>query len=227
MILSALRTSVAAELGLDNTAASADQLLIDQWLNQGVRDILLRSHCYVASTTQALTAATTDYQLATSIMAIIDASTSTDGGRMERLGSEEFFEMRRRNSGATGDTQFYTVLGSNLLMIWPAPSASGTLTLYYVPRPTEMSSAAHDPATTTYGNIPVEFHRAIELYAFWQGAMYDDDESSKVGQSYMQQYESFLAKTIRPAVSRKGGSRMPRARIGGRAVLARSRNDVY
>lgn len=227
MILSSLRTAVAAELGLDNSAGSSDQLLIDQWLNQAVRDILLRTHCYVASTTQAVVAGTTDYQIAATVLAIIDLNGSVSGARFEYVTSEELFEMRRLNAGLSGTARAYAVIGSNLLTLYPTPSANETLTLYYVPKPTEMTTGANDPSTATYGGIPVEFDRGLLLYAFWQGAMYDDDESSKVGQSYMQLYELFIANTIRPAVNRKGGSRMPRVRIGGRTTLLRDRNDRY
>jgi len=218
---------VASELGLDNTAAGADQLLIDQWLNQAVRDVLLRTHCYVTSTTQALVAGTTDYQLPATTLAIIDINGPTTGNRFEYMTPEDIFELRRRNIGLTGATRAYAVLGSNLLMMYPTPSAAETLTVYIVPKPTEMTTGANDPATSTYGLIPTEFHRALELYAFAKGASFDDDESSKMGQSYEQQYEQFLARIIRPAVNRKGGSKMPRARIGGRSTLLRTRNDIY
>lgn len=227
MLLSSFRTTVAAELGLDNTAASSDQLLMDQWLNEGVRDILLRTHCTVAPATLALTSGTSDYTLDAAILAIVNASVGTDGRRFEQLGSEELFELRRRNIGATGDSLYYTVLGSNLFLIYPTPTSAATLTFYYVPLPTEMSSGTHDAASATYGGIPVEFHQGIYLYAFMRGASMDDDKSSEMGEKYMKQYELFLGKTIRPALNRMGGSRMPRARVGGRSTLLRDRNDRY
>lgn len=222
---------MASELGLDNTAAGAEQLLIDQWLNQAVRDVLLRTHLYVASTTQAIVAATTDYQLASTILALLRVVSPTSGANAGRdlryVSADELFEMRRLNLGLSDFARSYAVMGSNLLLIYPSPSTNETWTLYYVPKPTEMTTGANDPSTVTFGNIPTEFHRALELYAFWKGASYDDDASSKIGAEYERQYELFLAKVIRPAVNRKGGARMPSARIGARTTILPSRNDVY
>jgi hypothetical protein len=42
---------VTKKLGFDNSASSSEQLLVDEWLNQGIVEILLRTHCTVEKAT--------------------------------------------------------------------------------------------------------------------------------------------------------------------------------
>src|SRR3990167_5973090 len=68
--LTTLRNSVSKKLGLDNTASSAEQALVDQWCNEGIVEILLRTHCTVETATMDTIADTWEYQLPTSILAM-------------------------------------------------------------------------------------------------------------------------------------------------------------
>jgi hypothetical protein len=94
-----------------------------------------------------------------------------------------------------------------------------TLTVYYVPRPTPMSSDSHDPSNATYGGIPKEHHKALEFYALWQGADYDDDSTSQQGDRYFGQYQMWLGK-MKKNQKFKGGNRMPKATLGRKVTLA-------
>jgi hypothetical protein len=49
-----------SKLNLDNTAAGAEQLLIDGWANEAVLQFLIRTRCRVAIATIQLTSATKD-----------------------------------------------------------------------------------------------------------------------------------------------------------------------
>jgi len=120
----------------------------------------------------------------------------------------------------------YAVLGMNMLVIWPTPTTAAQLDVWYVPRPTAMSSGTHDPSVATYGKIPKEFHRAIEFYVLAKAAEYTNDKPSGMGQSYWAQYEAFIHRTALPAQNRMGG-RPPRARVGIRPQRNQGANDVY
>ena len=137
---------------------------------------------------------------------------------------------RHSPSGDAADVR-YAVAGSNLLLVWPTPSSAYTFELLYVPRPTSMSDGTHDPASLTYGRIPTEFHKAIEYYALWQGAEYDENQGAQGGERYRALFEDYLATRVRPAMKRKGGAELGQVRRKSWRSRSRSRlmreNDRY
>jgi hypothetical protein len=121
--------------------------------------------------------------------------------------------MASASSSTTGTGRYYAHDGS-LWSFYPALVAGDIVTVYYIPRPTEMSSGSHDPATETYGNIPVEYHPALLEYAAWKMADYDDDGSSQQGLIYQQNYERLVRQALKTQRGKAG-------RTLGRAVLGR------
>jgi hypothetical protein len=230
MTLETLRRAVASKLGLDNSAGN-ERDLIDEWLNQGVLEILLRTHCTVEAGSMNTIADTWQYQLDTDILAIRDIWREDSSAAVEpmvRVSEAEILNYHRGTGAADASRTRYAVTGSNLLLLWPTPSSVFALKLLYVPRPTAMSAVGHDPSTLTYGRIPTEFHKAIEYYALWQGAEYDDSRPSEYGRQHEQNFEKALHR-IRASMQRKGGVDMPRARTRswrGRRSLVRE-NDRY
>jgi len=213
--LSDLRTRVSSKLGLDNASGSSEQLLVDGWLNEGVIEVLLRTHCTVETGDMATTADVWDYQLDTDILAIRDlwrTDAAGDVAPVIRLSEQEILELHRFSPGGDAAYTRYAVSGSNLLLVWPTPAAAYTFDLLYVPRPTAMSAGSHDPSTLTYGRIPAEFHKAIEYYALWQGAEYDENQGAQGGERYRTLFENYLSAVIRPAMKRKGGTELPQVR---------------
>jgi hypothetical protein len=217
---------------LDNTASSAEQVLIDRWLNEGVLEVLLRTQCTVEVATMDTIADTWQYQLSTSILAIRDVYREDTAGAVEpvlRVSEQEILDYRRGVASSDAAYTRYAVLGSNLLIIWPTPSSVYTLRLFYVPRPTAMSTGTDDPSSATLGRIPTEFHKAIEYYALWQGGEFDENRGSQGGERYRTLFENYLVGIIRPAMRRKGGLDMPQVRRGSwrsKRLLARE-NDRY
>lgn len=215
MTLAQFRTAIAAKLGLDNTAASAEQVLIDSWVNAGVLDLLLRTHCTVESATMATTVNVWDYQLDTDILAIRDIWREETNGEVDpviRVTEEEILDLHRSTSASSAAFTRYAVAGSNMLLVWPTPSTAYTLHILYVPRPTALAAVGDDPSSATLGRIPREFHKGIEYYALWQGAEYDENQTAQGGERFRVIYETFLLQTIRPALRQKGGRNAPRAR---------------
>jgi hypothetical protein len=191
--------------------------------NEAVVDILLKTGCYVTSATMTETSGTGDYTLDTGIMRVkgwqwSDGSTYS---QPERVPIDVLLALRGNNSASTTwPASFYAVAGANLLMVYPTPAASDTITVYYTPVPTAMSSGSHDPSSATYGGIPVGFHPAIEQYMLWKLASADDDESSGQGERYRIAYEGQQGdggwiKTIRKYTLMHGG-KPSRVRVNGR-----------
>lgn len=215
--LATLRSRVSKKLGLDETASGDEETLVTGWLNDAVLDVLVETHVRVArDSSVALTADVADYELSSTILAIHNI-TDSDGIPLQRVTEEEINQYRRASASATSVMR-YAVSGSNLLMLWPTPSTAATLSIYYVPRPTAMSSGTHDPSDTTYGGIPAEWHKALEFYALWQAADYDDDVTSAQGDRYYGQYQLWINK-IRKHTRLKGGRRQPSLRLGRRESM--------
>lgn len=212
--LSTLRTEVYSVMGLDSTAAGTDETLVTAWLNEGVRDVLLRTNCYITCATMTLTAGSANYDLDTTVMDmkeayITGAADSTDY-RLQQVSPGEIIEYRVGGGQSTtgNPVSYYAINGGNMLMVYPTPAAADVVNLYYIPRPTEMSSGAHDPGTSTYGLIPVEIQPCIVEYAKWKAAELDDDESSNQGKMHWERYLE-LVKQAKKIINRKGGTALP------------------
>lgn len=211
MTLAELRTRVSAKLGMDNQASGGDQTLIDALANEAVREILAETHCVVRRATLDLTADTYDYQTPAAVMAILDIFNSASTGgeyRMIRQTIDQITAMRQATGAAP--SRFYAVEGHDFLTVYPTPGSGETLTIHYVPKPAEMSAAANDPATETYGGIPVQWHKAIEYYMLRELADYDDHQPSQFGVRYDALYRDYLRK-IKRSMLTMGGARPARA----------------
>ena len=223
--LETLRRVVGGKIGLDYTNAGTERDLIDEWCSQGVREVLLRSHCYVGTSTITTTASEWQYDLSYAVMAITQIWRDGETNPMIRVTPEEIIELRRSSSGTSDATTLrWALQGTNMILLWPTPTAAFDINLIYVPRPTELSFDTHDPSTSTYGGVPVEYHKAIEMYALAEAADWDDDASSQAGLTYRARFEDEL-RNVRAGTNRKGG-RLPQARVGRRRFGARD-NDTY
>jgi hypothetical protein len=214
--LATFRSSIANRLGLDNSV-SGDQGFIDGWVNDGINQLLMDTGCY--QTSQVITpGASADYVLGTNVLEIIDLAPTVTGFSygMERLSVGELLQLRRNAGVASASpTLYYALAGNNTLLFYPTPAAADTFTMYYVPVPTALSVSSDDPSTASLGGIPVAFHKAIEFYACSEAADANDDASSQEGAKYFQLYQDQVKK-IRRTLRRRGGSLMPRARVGPR-----------
>lgn len=217
--LAQIRNEVTRVIGLDSTAAGADETLVDGWANEAVLDVLAETRCYVISTTINTSVGVADQDLATSILKVVDLYTTQSGTlyRLKQVSPQTIIDMRvSANAQQDSPATHYAVAGDNLLMLYPTPNAVYTITAYVVPVPTAMSSGTHDPSNTTYGGIPSRFHRAIIKYVEAEAADYRDDQTSQHGDRYRKDYDRWLGK-IRKLVNQKGNTETPAFEIRGRA----------
>ena len=208
--LSELQTEVASEIGSIN--ATDDATAINRELNRGVRDILRRTHCYVESETFT-PGANENYTLDTTVLEVIDMYFTNATLSLDRVTVAEIHRLRRAVTGTSSSQPRRYAWQNPLVLFEYAPGASDTLTVVNVPAPTAMSAAGNDPATATYGGIPVDYHWLIARYAMRFLASFDDDASSAQGSRYWEEYMSGIA-DMRRELSRKGGARPMKATLG-------------
>lgn len=229
--LAQLQNRVQSTLGLKS---SGNELtLLTDYLNEAYVDILVRTRCHTNCGDLSTIAATWKYRLPTAILSVLEmwSEDSTNGTPPEfvQVTSQELTRMRRSaasTSSTSSASTYYAVEGHDMLMLWPTPQAVGSIEYLYVPRPTAMSGASDTPSY-----IQAEWHRALETYACWRMADYDDDGSSQVGEVYRQQYEGQdgrggLLRQIRQQNRWGGGRRVApmrvRRRSGGMVASSRS-----
>lgn len=223
-----LITMVAAKLGLNDAVAHAERALMESWANAGVIEVLLATHCYTEIGDMALTAGVSEYRTDADILAVMnDKITSGSGsGTFQIITLEEMIDRQAANTAMTGGTTVVAFEG-NLLVVFPTPSAGTSIRYFYIPRPTPMTSDAHDPSAADYGGVPAEYHQAIEYYMLWQGAEYDDKKAPMSPQDYAGAFES-LCKKYRKYHRQKAQRGLRPGRVGyPGSNYAGRRNDTY
>lgn len=221
MNLQDIRIQVSTLAGVMN--AGSDQAMIDQYANEAVREILLRLVPYVKTSVMSLIADQGDYELPASILRI--KAMELWDRTLEQVGPFEISKMRKRYPDATSPTRQYALNGSNMLMVYPVPDSADEITVYYVPRPTVMSTGTHDPAVTTYGGIPEEYHPLIVSYAASRLA---DIVNPGLADRLMLRYEAGLVQAKRTQ-NLKGSRNLAPARPGRsrRSLPADPSADIY
>jgi hypothetical protein len=215
-----LKNNVTLELGLDDEAGEDEDTLLGRRLNEGVRAVLVQTHCRVEVASTALTVGVADYELPVAALAMHRLVTNPDLRECVRENPATIHQLRESAAtGAAGYAYSYALDGANLLMLYPTPAAADFLTLYYVPLPTEMVAVSDDPSALVYGGIPVQWHDAIELWAMSKLASYDDDSTSKNGADYMRDFELRITK-IRLEIKKLGGRKQPRVRVNRRRYVS-------
>lgn len=209
MNLATFRTRITGKFGLDNTSGSAEQVLVDGWVNEGRDQLLARAKLRIERSSCALTAGTTAYELNASILAIDKVILNGSNGRPLEAWSTD--EVLRANQSASTPIRGYAIEGTNYLMVAGVPATGDSLDILYVPDVTDMSSGTHDPSVSTYGGIPSLLHPAIEEYAKWKAADWDDNTTSQQGLVYKAGWEQGLKEAKQYRIRMRGP--IPAARL--------------
>src|SRR3954471_849154 len=115
--------------------------------------MLRRTHCYIKTDTLNLVANQGDYDLLTlkpSWLAIDDIYLTSSGSnfRIRRMATTDLINLRLFQT-STSPVQMYALGGANMLMVYPTPAQTDTLTVYYVAKPTALANANDDPSSAT------------------------------------------------------------------------------
>jgi hypothetical protein len=212
-----LKNRVNKRLGLDSSSGSDDNTLLNGYLNDAVRDFLVRTRMNVNRAEVPIDTETDDSELSGGVLAVNELYVQGSNLRTYtpiRTSPQQIIDWRRSAATAGSPTiQHYALQGYDLFMWYPALVEGTTVIFYYVPRPTEMTADGNDPFVEAFGGIPNEFHPALEMYAAWQMADVDDDSTSQMGLAYQRQY-LLLVKDAQRAMRRKGGRTLGQARVG-------------
>lgn len=222
MNLATFRARVSGAIGVDNTDGSAEQALVDGWVNESVVQFLVRTKAHARPAAMSLTADQSDYEMDTDILAMRGAWIEPAGGLQEiplRETSPEEIIAYRRYQGINGDpsARLFALQGSNVLMLFPPPASSDDiLHIFYVPRPTALAASGESPAATANGGIPEEFHPVLENYVKWKAAEYANNGPSQLGQMWKAEWEAGLV-GVRISNAKRGGLNTQRVRVGAPA----------
>lgn len=195
-----LVTGIIAALDQSDTAELA---LVDRWINEGIVRVVTDTHCDIAETTISLTAGVDDYVLASTILEL-RAVLASDATPLKRKEPHEIDEYRRSSVSADPSSFVYALDGADHLMLYPAPSANGTLNIRYIPVPATLSTAGNSPT-----EVPTPWHHVIEFWALYRAAQYDQHKASNQGQQFLDDYNREIAR-MKKSIRRKGGDRNPR-----------------
>jgi hypothetical protein len=129
---------------------------INDWLNDGQKDVAIKAKCIEATAqTISLVAGTASYSF-TGIDPVAVLSTSI---ALIRITPKQFGHIR---ANGTGPQFYWTWNGS--VYIYPTPSGTpGSLTLYAAGSPDPITNDGH------VSNLPVQFSALIILYATYRG----------------------------------------------------------
>lgn len=182
-----VRDRVASKIGMSGTEELA---LLEGWVDEAVQQYMVETKAIVREGVLTFTAGVSDYTLPVGILSFssiwVDPANS-DTVELEQVGSGEM--IRRRRYEYTGDNpSVYQLLGMDLLRVHPTPSSGDTMHILYVPAPPTLANGDD----LSLAGVPLADHPTIEEYVSWKAADWDDDTSSKVGQSYQQGWEMGL-----------------------------------
>lgn len=202
--LTQYRDHVARIVGLDNSVAG-DQGLIDAWVNEGYEDFVRRTECMVLWADLALTEGVDTYTLPAGIMSIKEIVNTGTSPPLERVTLAELNTMKRATASAPA--LYYATEGADMLVLYPAPGAGESLTIWYVPTVTALSGGGDIPTA-----VPAQFHKSIEFYALARAGQFDQSQSSQFGTFWLAAYENDV-RECRKANRQHGGQRTARLRL--------------
>jgi len=196
MTLAEMRRNVRYALGLNEPE---ELPIIDQKINDGVRDVLRRTGCTVL----CFDATTPDNEnrvtLAPGIMRVMHVT--RNGVRLDRVPYESL------RSGAFAQV-------GDVLIFNTAFSPDEKLQIWGVPGPTKLQQPTDALEAPAFGGIKVEWQDAVQLYALAELAGLSNDETSNRGSNYRMQYEGQTGREGRLAEIRRQVNKMSGVTVG-------------
>lgn len=192
--LGLMRYRVSFATGLSNQDGTAEQGMIDGYLNEGYTRFLDRTRCHVEC---ANTSADGDDVAIEEPILLFDSVQTVAGEFLIHVDRETL--LTKRN--AASQDLVYSTAGGNRLMINPAGSVANPLALhvYYVPIPNTLALPADEP---TY--VPVRYRHALESYAKWKIGSTDEHRGSQIGAQWKTEWDEALS-DCRKSLWRTGG----------------------
>lgn len=222
-----LIAKTAATLGLDTTAGSDELTLLREWAQEGVHDVLIRTHCRVELGDLTFQANVSDYRVDQAVLALDEETLTSATYNLELVTPGEIYRKRLAASPSPDGTVTSLAIEGDLMLVYPTPTTASTIRYLYVARPTAMVDDNSDPSSSTYGGIPVELHLCIEHYMLWRGSIYDGTRVPLTPKDYLELYLQ-MCKDGRKATRHKAMRGLYPTKHGypDRRYVGR-RNDIY
>ena len=131
-----LRDRVVKEIGLQDITDYDETTMVNDFIYDGIVDILARTRCTVRCIHMKTQADEAQYTLDRSILALVDV----EDGRSQKL---------RRGENGTG----YTLVRSDVLLLDPTPTEDGEIDVWAVVRPGKMTGD-NDSRPMPFGASP-------------------------------------------------------------------------
>lgn len=182
-----IKTRISQMLGIARSGPDG----VEEWqeiqdvVNDGVIDMLSRTRLYVRSVTLSLTAGEDEYDFGPTVLGIHNLrkvrSDGTPGDELNELSAGDIV-------GA--GTNAYALMGFNRIQFGWIAAAGDKVRAYYTPKPTAMSADSDDPAVSTWGLIPAQYHdEGLCYYGGWKMGELAGDPGSSMGERWRIQYE--------------------------------------
>lgn len=148
------------------------------WINQGMRSFCMESDFswLEKKQTTSTVASQSDYALPTDFKRMVEIriDETDDNPNIYRLVPHE------TRSQVESSEKTYSIFNKTL-SIKPTPSSTGdqNIEMWYIRRPTNMTSGSESPSDSTIANMPEEYHEACILYAYAIYQAYDEEHDEK------------------------------------------------
>ena len=204
-----LQTQVFAKLRLDS---AADLAKVKDYINRAYAETCIETEALQTVGTMTLTSGVDTYTLPSDTVRI-KQMTVTSGGYTGRplipVSVEQILEWKA-SSVATGRVTHYTVMGLQQLIVYPAPSAADTVTVWYVKQPTALSGSSDVPA------LPEPYAtRCLENGACYEAALFAKDPDAG---AYKAEFE-MAKRLLRGHLRRLQGAGTMQFRVPGSKTL--------
>lgn len=159
-----IRRRVQTKLG-DTSGAEVTTASVLDWINDGAGEIARRIQQPQATATTPIVVGQTAYSVATFAADVLRLrKVLLDGSVLEPISMEDADTLLpdRERAGQSGSTPRYFWLWADAINVWPAPSAAGTLKLFYVKRPALVAGDGDVPG------VPLHMHPDLVDYVVAQ-----------------------------------------------------------
>lgn len=167
-----IQTAVINKARLDSTA---DAQKVKDWINQSYADLCVETEALQREDTITLTANAASYVVPSAVVRInkivIRQSNQTQYGPPLTLTTIGDILERRQSDGGTpvtnGTATHYALVGQDELELWPTPSSTDTLLIYYVKQPTALSGSTDQPGIPEpYASKCLEYGALVDAYDY-------------------------------------------------------------